>query len=129
VSPDPNYVMTLSDDCGRSSRGGILVELAGRFHTCTVTNTYVGAFNAGGRANAAVKVITVMDNTNAPPALRKQPGDFTLAVNTGLPELTRFAGSNSGTVVGLSVRSDASDGLLYDVHVVNPDPHYVTTYS
>src|SRR5438309_4602916 len=21
------------------------------------------------------------------------------------------------------------DGLAYDVHVVNPDPHYVTTYS
>ena len=50
-------------------------------------------------ANALLKVITEMDNTNAPPALQKRPEDFTLVV-AGSREYGRFTGSSIGTFVG-----------------------------
>ena len=141
VNPDPNYVMTLSPECiippqTTSTVGAnhtpvpYVIHHDGLFRTCTVTNTYVGTFNAGGHANAMVKVITVMDNTNAPAAVRKQPQDFTVALRSVTlghvgSELARVIGSTSGTTVGV----DASNITGFKLQVVNPDLHYVTTYN
>src|SRR6185369_8496373 len=81
ANPDPSYLTTYRCD---GLRGGVNVNQVRLFNefssTCTITDTYIGSRNAGGQANAGLKIITTVDNTNA--AIAKQPSDFTVTVKS-----------------------------------------------
>src|SRR2546430_12486085 len=56
--------------------------------------------------------------------------DFTLAVNTGVPELARFTGSNGGTVVGLGVSSNQGRSELHNSeHESQSNLEYLTMHG
>ena len=127
ANPDSSYLTTFQCDGVRSNLDLNQVKLdIGDSRSCTVTNTYLGTRNAGGQANAVLKVIKPVDNTGAPTA--KQPADFTMDVKVGSAIVDASPGSANGVNVGLHVTSLV---LSFTAKVVEApaDPNYIATFS
>jgi len=107
VSSISGYTTTYSSGCSGSIAGVQTIK-------CTVTNKY----GSPPGSTTFLNVITRVDNTSGG---TKKPSDFTIAVSGNSPSPSTFAGSSSGTSVGLK-------SGIYKV-TASPIFGYASTYS
>ena len=123
ANPDINYLATFRCDGTRFNVNANQVNLlVAASRACTVTSTYIGSRNAAGQASAVLKIITTVDNTDAP--IAKQPASFTVALKSGNALLDTSAGSANGVNVGVNVQPAGSA-----LKLVESDPDYISSFS